>query len=75
MRRGRQCKRPSSCRTSRNFPATSPAFVPRSEIVVPFVKDGKTRFVLDMDSDRLADFDHVDRMHLERLVAIIGNAG
>lgn len=47
----------------------------KSEIVVPFVRDGKTRFVLDIDSDRLADFDHVDRMHLERLVAIIGNAG
>ena len=46
----------------------------RSEIVVPFVKDGETRFVLDIDSDKLADFDRVDQLHLERLVAMIGNA-
>jgi len=47
----------------------------RSEIVIPFVKDGETRFVLDIDSDKLADFDHVDQTHLERLVAMVGNAG
>ncbi len=46
----------------------------RSEIVVPFVAGGKTRFVLDIDSDKLDDFDDVDRSHLERLVAMIGNA-
>jgi L-methionine (R)-S-oxide reductase len=46
----------------------------RSEIVVPFVAGGQTRFVLDIDSDKLADFDDVDRTHLERLVAMIGNA-
>lgn len=47
----------------------------RSEIVIPFVKDGETRFVLDIDSDKLADFDHIDQIHLERLVAMVGNAG
>jgi len=46
----------------------------RSEIVVPFVRDGETRFVLDIDSDQLGDFDEVDGGHLERLVAMIGNA-
>jgi L-methionine (R)-S-oxide reductase len=46
----------------------------RSEIVVPFVKGGETRFVLDIDSDKLADFDTIDQTHLERLVAMIGNA-
>lgn len=47
----------------------------RSEIVIPFVRAGETRFVLDVDSDRLDDFGDVDRVHLERLVAMIGNAG
>ena len=46
----------------------------RSEIVVPFVRDGHTRFVLDIDSDKLADFDKVDQNHLERIVAMIGRA-
>ena len=46
----------------------------RSEIVVPFVDDGKTRFVLDIDSDKLSDFDDVDRRYLERIVAMIGRA-
>jgi GAF domain-containing protein len=42
----------------------------RSEIVVPFVRDGQTRFVLDVDSDKLDDFDEVDRRYLERIVAM-----
>ncbi len=46
----------------------------RSEIVVPFVRDGETRFVLDVDSDELGDFGDVDRINLERVVALIGNA-
>jgi GAF domain-containing protein len=46
----------------------------RSEIVVPFVADGETRFVLDIDSERLSDFDETDRVHLEKLVTTIGNA-
>jgi GAF domain-containing protein len=44
----------------------------RSEIVVPFVRDGQTRFVLDIDSDKLSDFDEIDRRHLERIVALVG---
>jgi L-methionine (R)-S-oxide reductase len=46
----------------------------RSEIVVPFVRDGETRFVLDIDSETLDDFGAVDQHHLERIVAVIGNA-
>jgi L-methionine (R)-S-oxide reductase len=46
----------------------------RSEIVVPFVRDGMTRFVLDVDSDKLDDFSAVDQRYLERVVAMIGNA-
>jgi len=47
----------------------------RSEIVVPFVKDGQTRFVLDVDSDKLDDFGPTDQLYLERIVALVGNAG
>ncbi len=46
----------------------------KSEIVVPFVRNGETRFVLDVDSDRLDDFGEVDRVGLERIVAMIGRA-
>ena len=41
----------------------------RSEIVVP-VRQGETVVaVLDIDSDRLADFDETDAHYLERLAA------
>ena len=43
----------------------------RSEIVVPMVRDGEVRAVLDIDSSELATFDEVDREWLERIVAII----
>jgi GAF domain-containing protein len=40
----------------------------KSEIVTPFFNSqGAVAAVLDIDSDRLADFDEVDRMYLERL--------
>jgi GAF domain-containing protein len=44
----------------------------KSEIVVPLVADGETKLVLDIDSDRVADFDGADRRWLERIVALIG---
>jgi GAF domain-containing protein len=44
----------------------------KSEIVVPLVADGETKLVLDIDSDRVADFDASDRRWLERIVALIG---
>jgi len=43
----------------------------KSEIVVPGVVDGQTAFVLDVDSDRLNDFDAVDQEWLEKIVAAI----
>jgi len=43
----------------------------KSEIVVPGVVDGQTAFVLDVDSDRLNDFDAVDQEGLEKIVAAV----
>ena len=44
----------------------------RSEIVVPvFGADGKVTAVLDIDSDRPATFDEVDRVGLERIVGLL----
>lgn len=40
----------------------------RSEIVVPVRKDGKIIAVLDIDSERVATFDDVDRVWLEQIV-------
>jgi L-methionine (R)-S-oxide reductase len=43
----------------------------KSEIVVPLVAGGETKLVLDIDSDKLGDFSDVDRVWLERIVALI----
>jgi GAF domain-containing protein len=43
----------------------------KSEIVVPGVVGGRTVFVLDVDSDRLDDFDARDQDGLEKIVAAI----
>ncbi|HLT06362.1 MAG TPA: GAF domain-containing protein [Cyclobacteriaceae bacterium] len=40
----------------------------KSEIVVPVIKDGEVIMVLDIDSDRLDDFDQTDRQYLEQLI-------
>lgn len=39
----------------------------KSEIVIPFIKNGKTVAVLDIDSDRPDNFDDTDRFYLEKL--------
>jgi len=39
----------------------------RSEIVVPILKNGEVKMVLDVDSDQLNDFDEVDQVYLEKL--------
>ncbi|WP_288370199.1 GAF domain-containing protein [uncultured Algoriphagus sp.] len=39
----------------------------RSEIVVPVLKNGEVKMVLDVDSDQLNDFDEVDQAYLEQL--------
>ena len=42
----------------------------KSEIVVPIFKNGSVVAVLDVDSDRLADFDADDQEALERLMTV-----
>ena len=39
----------------------------KSEIVVPFFRDGEVFAVLDIDSAELNTFDEIDRMYLEQL--------
>ena len=43
----------------------------RSEIVLPMVKDGRLLGVLDLDSSRVDDYDHIDQQYLEEFVAIL----
>lgn len=44
----------------------------KSEIVVPvFNKEGEVKAVLDIDSEKLATFDEVDRLWLERICRLI----
>jgi GAF domain-containing protein len=43
----------------------------RSEIVVPCIKKGEVFAVLDIDSDRLNDFDEIDKKYLELVAQII----
>lgn len=44
----------------------------KSEIVLPaFSKDGEVALILDVDSDKLNDFDAVDQQNLEKLMRLI----
>lgn len=43
----------------------------KSEIVVPIIKNGEVKGVLDVDSDKLNDFDETDKMYLEEIVGRI----
>lgn len=43
----------------------------RSEIVVPVFRDGSVIAVLDIDSEKLATFDEIDREWLEKIVALL----
>ena len=43
----------------------------KSEIVVPVFQDGEVFLVLDVDSDRLDDFDAVDQRYLEALMGML----
>lgn len=43
----------------------------RSEIVVPMIKGGEVKGVLDIDSDELNTFDETDRIYLEKMVELI----
>ena len=43
----------------------------KSEIVLPVFKEGKMLGVLDVDSSELAQFDAVDQVYLEKILAMI----
>ena len=43
----------------------------RSEIVIPLISDNTVFGVLDIDSDKLNDFDETDRMYLEKICRLI----
>ena len=45
----------------------------KSEIVVPVLKDGEVKMVLDIDSDKLDDFDETDKIYLEQLADLMAN--
>jgi GAF domain-containing protein len=40
----------------------------RSEIVVPIFRDGEVVAELDIDSEKLATFDEIDKLYLEKIV-------
>ena len=44
----------------------------KSEIVVPVFKNNEVVAVLDIDSEKLATFDAIDKEYLEKLVACLG---
>lgn len=46
----------------------------KSEIVVPVFKGNEVAMVLDVDSDKLADFDQTDQKYLEELMRILGKS-
>lgn len=46
----------------------------KSEVVVPLKKDGRVVAVLDVDSDKLCDFDTTDASFLEKLCSLIVKA-
>lgn len=43
----------------------------KSEIVVPILKDGNVWAVLDVDSEKLDQFDETDKLYLEQILALI----
>ena len=43
----------------------------KSEIVLPVFKEGKILGVLDVDSSELAQFDEIDQLYLEKILAMI----
>ena len=45
--------------------------VSKSEIVIPVMVDNKVKYILDVDSDLLDDFNETDQKYLEQLVKLI----
>jgi len=44
----------------------------KSEIVLPIFSKGKVAWILDVDSDRLNDFDETDQHWLEKITVMVG---
>ncbi len=45
----------------------------KSEIVIPILNNGIVRSVLDVDSDKIDDFDAIDQRYLEKICALIAH--
>lgn len=45
----------------------------KSEIVVPGFHQGEVALVLDVDSDKINDFDHIDQRSLEKVMSIVSD--
>jgi len=43
----------------------------KSEIVLPAIKNGEVTLVLDVDSDKLNDFDETDALYLKQIMVMI----
>jgi L-methionine (R)-S-oxide reductase len=43
----------------------------RSEIVVPLIRNGNVKAVLDVDSEKLSAFDETDQFYLEQIVELL----
>jgi GAF domain-containing protein len=43
----------------------------KSEIVVPVIRENQVVAVLDVDSDKLSDFDETDKQFLEEIISLI----
>jgi len=43
----------------------------KSEIVVPVIRNNRVVAVLDVDSDKLNDFDETDKQYLEEIISLI----
>ena len=43
----------------------------RSEIVLPVLKDGEVKLIVDVDSENLAHFDVIDQQNLQQVVSLI----
>jgi L-methionine (R)-S-oxide reductase len=43
----------------------------KSEIVIPIIKEGEVNLILDVDSEKLNDFDFVDQKYLEQITSLL----
>ena len=45
----------------------------KSEIVIPIIKEDKVIGVFDVDSDKLADFNEMDKIYLQQVALLVSN--